>query len=74
MANKLLRTVKRIRTARKILAAKNVSIFQKTIHGYRQNGEVSSNVIQARFYEVYEGEFYNYQGLLKNNETILRLK
>lgn len=71
-SHKLLRIVKRERTARKIFQQPgNVTIFLKSIHGYKNDGvTVLSNYILDRFYEVYQGSFNDYPFSLKENHKV----
>ena len=77
MANKLLRTVRRLSTARKIAKRKIVTIFLKTTNGYFETGErkgqIAKHIIRGRDYEIYDGEFYNYQNTLRENQRVERI-
>lgn len=66
--NKLLRTVKRHRTANKLIKQGNVTVFRKTTYGYKGDGTVSHVLVQDRVFEVFEGTFYNYQLSLRENQ------
>lgn len=70
--NKLLRTVKLERTARKLITS-NTTVFMKKTYGYKQNGEVSRVLVNDVTYEIYEGFFYGYQQALRENQIVERL-
>lgn len=77
MPNKLLRAVKRLRTVKKFAAGKKVTVFLKTTHGYFVSGEragqVAKHIIRDSQYEIYDGEFFNYQPALRENQTVERI-
>lgn len=70
--NKLIRKVKRLRTAES-LANDSTTIFLITTFGYRQNGEVLKNLIRDRTYEVYSGNFIEYQHFIGKNQTAIKI-
>jgi hypothetical protein len=65
--NKLIRTVKTFRTAKKLLAPAT-TVFEVTTYGYRQDGSVSSNIISDRVFEVYAGSFDCYPKELRKTQ------
>lgn len=77
MTNKLLRTVKRFRTAKKNFKDQSVTVFVKTNHGRFETGDrkgqVNRVVVRSRVYEIFEGTFYNYQLPLKETEHVMLL-
>lgn len=73
MANKLIRTVRRTATVKNLLRKGGVTVFRKSIHGRKSTGEIQSNYIIERFYQVFEGTFYNYQLPLKEYESVIRI-
>lgn len=68
MNNKLLRKVKRARTARKILAQGNVTVFEVTTCGRKDDGSLRKNYIIDRTYEVYQGSLASYPNTLSDNQ------
>ena len=68
--NRLLRKVKKLRTIKRNYLPEGITVFRRTLHGYKQDGSVSSNIIRDYDYEVYIGKFYVYQQPLKENESV----
>lgn len=73
---KLIRIVKRPRTALKVLRSGNVTIFRKTIYGYFNNDRtrVQKNIIHDKFYEIYAGTLTEYPYALLENHSVEKLE
>lgn len=76
MAAKILRKVKRARTALHLLekAVKPITIFLVTDFGYNSKGEVSNVIVRQREFVVFDGTYNEYPLQLQLNQMAIIYK
>lgn len=70
MAIEPLRKVKRLRTIARNYHLEAVTVFQRTVHGFKLDGSVNKFLISDSWYEVYQGKFIDYPKPLGHNESV----